>query len=121
MQINQLLKTNDLAGLGNAYLCLEEHEEAIASYQKSLAICEEIEHRQGSGNLGNLGIDYGSFGQYEQAIDYHEKSLAIDPEIKHRQGEATSLNNIGSIYRQLQQTEKAIKKYQGCQYIVGCG
>ena len=23
------------AGLGNAYLCLEEHEEAIASYQKS--------------------------------------------------------------------------------------
>jgi len=63
--------------------------------------------------LGNLGIAYGSFGQYEQAIDYPEKSLAIDQEIKHRQGEATSLNNIGSVYRQLQQTEKAIKKYQG--------
>ncbi len=42
------------AGLGNAYLCLEEHEEAIASYQKSLAICEEIEHRQGSGDLGKF-------------------------------------------------------------------
>jgi hypothetical protein len=35
MQINQFLKANALAGLGNAYLCLEEHEEAIDSYQKS--------------------------------------------------------------------------------------
>ena len=35
MQINQFLKANALAGLGNAYLCLEEHEEAITSYQKS--------------------------------------------------------------------------------------
>jgi len=71
--------------------------------------------------VGNLGIDYGSFGQYEQAIDDREKSLAIDREIKHRQGEAASLNNIGSVYRQLQQTEKAINKYQGGQYLVGCG
>lgn len=71
--------------------------------------------------LGNLGIAYGSFRLYEQAIDDREKSLAIDREIKHRQGEATSLNNIGSVYRQLQQTEKAIKKYQGGQYLVGCG
>jgi tetratricopeptide (TPR) repeat protein len=54
MQINQFLKVNALAGLGNAYLCLEEHEEAIASYQKSLAICEEIEHRQGSGCVGKF-------------------------------------------------------------------
>jgi len=46
MQINQFLKANAVAGLGNAYVCLEEHEEAMASYQKSLAICEEIEHRQ---------------------------------------------------------------------------
>ena len=71
--------------------------------------------------LGNLGIAYGSFGEYEQAIYDREKSLAIDREIKHRQGEATSLNNIGSVYRQLQPTEKAIKKYQGGQYLVGCG
>ncbi len=71
--------------------------------------------------LGNLGIAYGSFGQYEQAIDDREKSLAIEREIKHRQGEATSLNNICSVYRQLQQTKKAIKKYQGGQYLVGCG
>ena len=71
--------------------------------------------------LGNLGIACGSFGQYEQAIDDREKSLAIYREIKHRQGEAASLNNIGSVYRQLQQTEKAIKKYQGWQYLVGCG
>jgi tetratricopeptide (TPR) repeat protein len=70
--------------------------------------------------LGNLGIAYGSFGQYEQGIDDREKSLAIEREIKHRQGEATSLNNIGSVYSQLQPTEKAIKKYQGGQYLVGC-
>ena len=71
--------------------------------------------------LGNLGIAYGSFGQYEQAIDDREKSLAIDRQIKHRQGEATSLNNIASVSRQLQPTEKAINKYQGGQYLVGCG
>ena len=71
--------------------------------------------------LGNLGIAYGSFGQYKQAIDDREKFLAIDREIKHRQGEATSLNNIGSVYRQLQPTEKAIKKYQGGHYLVGGG
>ena len=53
--------------------------------------------------------------------DYHEKSLAIDGEIQHCQGEATSVNNIGSVYGQLQQTEKAIKKYQVGQYLVGWG
>ena len=75
-----------------------------------------------SGSVGKfIGIAYGSFGQYEQAIGDREKSLAIDREIKHRQGEATSLNKIGSVSRQLQPTEKAINKYQGCQYLVGCG
>ena len=71
--------------------------------------------------LGNLAIACCSFGQYEQAIDDREKFLAIDRKIKHSQGKATSLNNIGSVYRQLQQTEKVIKKYQGGQYLVGCG
>jgi tetratricopeptide (TPR) repeat protein len=75
-----------------------------------------------SGSVGKfIGIACGSFGQYEQAIDDREKFSAIDREIKHSQGEATSLNNIGSVYRQVQQTEKAIKKYQGGQYLVGCG
>lgn len=76
---------------------------------------------QDAATLGNLGNAYGSFGQYEQAIDEREKFLAIDRQIKHRQGEATSLNNIDSVYRQLQQTEKAIKKDRGGQYLVGCG
>ena len=71
--------------------------------------------------MGNLGIAYGSFGQYEQAIEDREKFLAIDREIKYSQGEATSRNNIVSVYRQVEQTEKAIKKYQGGQYLGGCG
>lgn len=47
----------------------------------------------------DLGNAYHSLGQYQQAIDFYQQWLAIAREIGDRRGEATSLQNLGSLYQ----------------------
>jgi tetratricopeptide (TPR) repeat protein len=99
--------------LGNCYKNLGQYEKAIAFYQQSHDISEEIGFRQGVAmSLGNLGVCYNSLGQYEKAIGYHQQSLEIEEKIGNRQGVAMSLGNLGNCYYSLGQYEKAIAHHQ---------
>jgi tetratricopeptide (TPR) repeat protein len=99
--------------LGNCYISLGQYEKAIAFYQQSHDISEEIGFRQGVAmSLGNLGVCYNSLGQYEKAIGYHQQSLEIEEKIGNRQGVAMSLGNLGNCYYSLGQYEKAIAHHQ---------
>ena len=74
---------------------------ALKYYEKSLAILEEIGHKQGiSASLNNIGQIYKWQGNYTRALEYYEKSLSIKQEIGNKQGIAASLNNIGQIYNE---------------------
>jgi tetratricopeptide (TPR) repeat protein len=96
-----------------SYRNLGQYEKAIAFYQQSHDISEEIGFRQGVAmSLGNLGVCYNSLGQYEKAIGYHQQSLEIEEKIGNRQGVAMSLGNLGNCYYSLGQYEKAIAHHQ---------
>jgi tetratricopeptide (TPR) repeat protein len=95
--------------LGLCYKNLGQYKKAIAFYQQSHDISEEIGFRQGVAmSLGNLGVCYNSLGQYEKAIGYHQQSLEIEEKIGNRQGVAISLGSLGICYKNLGQYEKAI-------------
>jgi tetratricopeptide (TPR) repeat protein len=99
--------------LGLCYKNLGQYKKAIAFYQQSHDISEEIGFRQGVAmSLGNLGVCYNSLGQYEKAIGYHQQSLEIEEKIGNRQGVAMSLGNLGNCYYSLGQYEKAIAHHQ---------
>lgn len=66
-----------------------------------------------SNNL--LGIIYNELEEYDKSIDYHTKALvnATDDKIPSvYQSRATSLNNIGYVYQNLKNYQKAQKYYQ---------
>ena len=106
-------KSNQTYNIGNIFLSLGEIEQAIAFYQQSLAISQEIQDRPGEEiSLGGLGNAYNSLGQYEKAIDFYEQSLAISQEIKDRQREVVSLGFLGNAYLSQGQFERAINFYQ---------
>ncbi len=104
---------NSFNCLGNCYWSLGQYEKAIALYQQSIEISEEIGYRQGVAiSLGNLGCCYVSLGQYEKAIALYQQSIEISEEIDYRQGVAMSLGNLGNCYYSLGQYQKAIALYQ---------
>ena len=97
--------------LGIVSYCLGNYEQAIACYQKSLAICREPEIQdrpEEAALLANLGNAYESLGEYEQALNCHQQSLTIFQEIKNRRGEAVALGNLGNTYEFLGDYKKAI-------------
>ncbi|MEM7793712.1 MAG: tetratricopeptide repeat protein [Cyanobacteria bacterium P01_C01_bin.118] len=70
------------------------YPEALALFQKSLAISQDIGDRQGVGiTLNNIGSIYDNQGDYPQALDYYQQSLAIFQDIGDLNGVGTMLNN----------------------------
>ena len=55
-----------------------QFQQALQSWEQSLAIYREIGNRRGIAvSLGNLGLVYNSLEDYRKAIDYHQQSLVI--------------------------------------------
>ena len=89
---------------------ISQFEAAMKSWQQSLNLYREIEHRKGEVTaLGNLGNAYYSLGNYPKAIEFQEQSLAIAREIEHRKGEGIALGSLGIIYYSLGNYPKAIE------------
>jgi len=88
------------------------YNEALKVYLKSLAVLEEINDKDGQGNvLNNIGAVYKNLGNIPEALAYHQKSLTIKKETKNKKGEAYTINNIAIIYRNLGDINKALEYY----------
>ncbi|HEY9849980.1 MAG TPA: tetratricopeptide repeat protein [Leptolyngbyaceae cyanobacterium] len=115
-----------LTQMGAVYEQLGQYQTALASYQQAL----QIANKESNINpqipilLSKIGKAYEKLGQYETAIESYQQALAnarqyretyrSDAENFRRVGviyelpdEEAILNNIGAIYEQLGQTQKA--------------
>jgi tetratricopeptide (TPR) repeat protein len=98
-----------LSGLGNAYYCLSDYQQAINYYQQRLTLAREIGDRNGEGAaLGGLGSAYSSLDDYQQAINYYQQRLTLAREIGDREGEGTALGGLGIVYSDLGNYQQAI-------------
>lgn len=89
-------------GLGLAHIKLNKPEQAIASLEQCTRINPNFPDA-----FYNLGLAFQSVGQLENAARAYEQFVEINP------GPAwTGLNQLGSIYMQLNQYDKAIGAFQ---------
>ncbi|MEH2033520.1 MAG: tetratricopeptide repeat protein [Nostoc sp.] len=109
---DQTAEADRLLQQGNQQFNISQYQAAIQSWQKALAIYQELKNRNGQANsLNNLGLAYNQLGQYAKAIELYQQSLAIFRDLGNRNGQANSLMDLGLAYKQLGQYAKAIELY----------
>jgi len=112
---NELKKTRaeELFQQGIQQFQVSQFKDALASWEQSLKLFQELGDRQGEANsLGNLGVVYDSLGEYKRAIDFYQQQLTITRQIGDRAGEGKALSNIGYLFEEQEQPELAIVFYK---------
>jgi len=97
----------DKKGIGMAYNGLgivtskTNPELALQFYERALKYKKEVQDTIGIGSvINNIGALYDNqFKQYDKALLYYRQSLAVDRHRNNPEGIATSLLNIGDVYR----------------------
>jgi DNA-binding SARP family transcriptional activator/tetratricopeptide (TPR) repeat protein len=106
---NRLAEAGPRNSLG--VICYEQrrYDEAITSYEESLAIYRECGNRERESSvLNNLGIVHWGQRRLDEAIGFFEQSLTIARELGDRVSEGGILNNLGVIHREQRQFDEAI-------------
>ena len=90
-----------------------DYTAALAQYEKSLKIDEELGDRAGvSGSLHQIGNIYYLRGNYAEALEQYEKSLKIAEELGDRSGVSGSLHQVGMIHQYRGDYAAALIRYE---------
>ncbi len=85
---------------------------AIAFYDKSIAIAENLPEKQIlCEGLTDLGSVYRRIDEYEKSLNYYLRALQISEVTKDDANYGKSLNGVGNNYRQLKIFKEAIKYF----------
>ena len=87
------------------------YAEALAHYERSLMILEELGNRSGIANsVHQIGVIHQARGAHKQALELYQKSLRINEELGNRSGEAFTLGEMGRLFASLGQYEEALER-----------
>ena len=109
------LKASVFIAMGTVCKALGQLETSKEYYEKALAIREKLHsggHLDVAASLHNLGMVSQKLGNIYEAKDYHERSLAMKIKIFNGSDHyrvANSLNQLGVVYAELNETELALK------------
>lgn len=97
--------------IGVVYKTQGKYQKAIEYYQKSYEIHEQMGNNLYAGwALGNIANIYWNFGiDYQKALDANLKALELIRKANRPTYEALILNNIGLVYKSLNNPTKAIE------------
>lgn len=117
-----------LNSLGELYRKQGKLNKAIDLYKESLAIFKHLgDLTSESRSINNLGLVYFNLSQYDQALDFFQQALIVFKKINLsactsdsqsktcvaiRNSEVRLLNNLGLVFQELGQYDKAINFYQ---------
>lgn len=105
-----LALANKNIGLG--HYMQGEYIEALAAWEKALAIYTSMGDKRGIANmLSNQAAIYFNQGDEAKSLEYDLKSLQISEEINDTLRVVTSLNNVGTVYLNKQSTYKKALEY----------
>ena len=101
-----------LISLGNVYMALGDYAKAIDYFQQGLYLVREEGNRQGElevlSVLGSARVLLGD----ATGLEYLQQSLTIAREISDKKNESQIFNDIGLVYKNLGELEKAIDSFQ---------
>lgn len=117
---NKTEEANLLNNIGIIYIDLGYYDKAIDSLKRSLEIDRQLENDISiSKDLINIGsayrykaIESGNKGDFYEALDYYSECLQIIKKIQDEKTEIQILNNIGSVYSDLENYNDALKNFQ---------
>jgi tetratricopeptide (TPR) repeat protein len=99
--------------LGVLFQARGDYAAALAEYEKSLKIKEEIGDRAGvASSLHQIGNLHYLRGDYAAALSEYEKSLKIEEEIGDRAGVANSFGQIALLHHNRGEYDQAITAFQ---------
>lgn len=102
-----------LNGLGSVSYERGAHEDALTSFEESLALRVALEDRFGEGNVLNwIGLTLTDAGRHREAIEMLERSLTVRRSIGDESGMARSLGWLGTVFRRLGEPERAEGLYR---------
>lgn len=102
-----------LSNLGSIYANLGQYQDAIAAFEKSLAIARSTENYSSQASaLLNLGSAYHSLRDRAKALNYYQQALKAAQLAKESRLEGDALGSLGLIYEDLKQYPKAIDYFQ---------
>ncbi len=107
------VRARALGYLGNIAFDLDDHAEAEACYESSLALWRELGELRGvASSLVGLGMTACSRGDYTRARTLHEESLAIRSAMGDREGVALALHSLGHVAKAEGDYAEAQRRYE---------
>jgi LytS/YehU family sensor histidine kinase len=95
--------------IGNIYLALDNPDNAIENFNKSLSIEEALGNKIGLAiNYHNIGFAFEENGEIDAALDYYFRSLDYNNEINSLEGKVICNNSIAQVYLKRGNTEEAL-------------
>jgi signal transduction histidine kinase len=107
---NELINTK-----GNYYNVKGIKDSAKFFYEKSIQLSRDNDFKSiEQMALNNLGLYYWSSGNFQSALDQFYSALDINTRFtsENKEGKANYLSNIGLIYQELKQNDKAIEHHK---------
>lgn len=108
-----------LSNIGKIYFLMNNYTKAIEYYKRALKLAEKAANTTYIAKyLSNIGNVYYESKNYKKALGYYHKSLAYNDEStdntianqpKTQYGRALLLNNLGLVYKNLGEYDKALK------------
>ncbi|MFT7615035.1 MAG: two-component sensor histidine kinase/tetratricopeptide (TPR) repeat protein [Ulvibacter sp.] len=95
---------------GNVLKHLKRYDESIDAYKQGNQICTELNHPGGmSATLANTSDVYMRKGDYKSALPFLKESYALAIEYGFNMNIIENLDNLSTIYRELNDFENALK------------
>lgn len=90
-----------------------ELAEALAAYEKALALYQEIDYQAGmASSLSGVGLICYERGDLDESLAAHRQALALDEALGNRAGVARHVGNIGFLHRERGEYEEALVAYE---------
>ncbi len=99
-------ETRLLNNIGYCYYRLNQHEDALEHYRKALASGKADSHLHAL-LLDNTALALKQLGDLQNALEHQQQSLALRQKNGDKRGISYSLDSLGSIYRALDEADKA--------------
>jgi tetratricopeptide (TPR) repeat protein len=98
--------------LGTVRMWQERYDEALSLYHECRVLKEAL-GESAANEWHNIGVSHEQAGNLEEAESAYQKSLAMEVQAGNKHGEATSRNQLGSLYNRMEgRQEEAVQFFR---------